>query len=102
MLWRKYNLFKKNLFIFKMSPPQRLKNIFKIWFIIPERSSSFWLEAPKKNWWSLLEISEWGIDVEFDDLAQKTYFHNLVKQKGWHIFNALFFWNNEFFENQAS
>ena len=37
-------------FIFKTRLPQRLKpNIFKTWFIILEKSSSFWLKAPKKN-----------------------------------------------------
>ena len=59
----------------------------------------FDLRLPKK-WWSLLKISEWGIDLEFDDLAQKIYFHNLVEQKG-----SLFprsFQKNEFFENQVS
>ena len=61
----------------------------------------FDLKLPKKNWWTLLEIFEWGIDLESDDLAQKIYFHNLVEQKGWHIPEA-FFWKNEFFENQAS
>ena len=30
-------------------------NILKTWLIIHEKSSSFWLKAPKKNWWSLLE-----------------------------------------------
>ena len=30
----------------------------------------------------MLEISEWGIDLEFDDLAQKIYLPNLVEQKG--------------------
>ena len=60
----------------------------------------FDLRLPK-NWWSLLEISEQGIDLESDDLAQKICFHNLVKQKEWHVFKA-FFWKNEFFENQAS
>ena len=42
-----------------------------------------------------------GIDLESNDLAQKIYFHNLVKQKEWHVFKA-FFWKNEFFENQVS
>ena len=49
----------------------------------------------------MLEISEWGIDLEFDDLAQKIYLHNLVEQKGVARFQGLF-WKNEFFENQAS
>ena len=30
----------------------------------------------------MLEVSEWGIDLEFDDLAQKIYLPNLVEQKG--------------------
>ena len=64
--------------------PQRLKNIFKSWFVIPRKVIFlffFYLRLPK-NWWSLLEISEWDIDLEFDDLAQQIYFHNLVQQKG--------------------
>ena len=93
-------IYSKILFIFKMGLPWCLKNIFKTSFIILEKSSSFWLEAPK-NWWSMLEISEWGIDLEFDDLAQKIYLHNLVKQKGVARFQSPF-WKNEFFENQAS
>ena len=28
------------------------------------------------------KISEWGIDLKSDDLTQKIYFHNLVKQRG--------------------
>ena len=36
------------------------QNIFKTWFIIHEKSSSFWLKTLQKNWWSLLEIFEWG------------------------------------------
>ena len=39
----------------------------------------------------MLEISEWGIDLEFDDLAQKIYLHNLVEQKGGGTFPRLFF-----------
>ena len=74
------------------------QNIFKTWFIIPEKSSPFWLKASKKI--GDLEISEWGIDLESDDLAQKIYFHNLVQQKGWHVFKA-FFLKNEFFKYQV-
>ena len=36
----------------------------------------------------MLEISEWGIDLESDDLAQKICFRNLVEQKEWHVFKA--------------
>ena len=77
------------------------QNILKAWFIIPEKSSFFFDLRLLKNWWSLLEISEWGIDLESDDLAQEIYFHSLVEQKGWHVFKA-FLWKNEFFKNQAS
>ena len=76
------------------------QNILKTWFIIHEKSSSFWLKAPK-NWWSLLEIFEWGIDLKSDDLVQKIYFHTFGWAKRWHVPEA-FFWKNEFFENQAS
>ena len=41
-------IYSKILFIFKIRLPQCLKNIFKTLFIIPEKSSSFWLEAPTK------------------------------------------------------
>ena len=97
-------IYSKILFIFKTRLPQHLKpKYFQTQFIIPEKSSFFLkLKSPKKNGWSLLEISEWGIDLESDDLAQKIYFHNLVEQKGVAHFQGLFFWKNEFFKNQAS
>ena len=60
----------------------------------------FDLRLQQKNWWSLLEISEWGTDLEFDDLAQKICFQNLVEQKGGTFPRP--FGKNEFFENQAS
>ena len=53
----------------------------------------FNLRLPKKLMITV-RISEWNIDLEFDDLAQKVYFHNWGEQKGWHIFNA-FFWKPE-------
>ena len=49
----------------------------------------------------MLEISEWGIDLEFDDLTQKIYLHNLVEQKRGGTFPRPF-WKNELFKNQAS
>ena len=79
--------------LYEVFHPFRNQNIFKTRFIISEKSS-FWLEA-LKNWWSLLEISEWGIDLEFDNLAQKIYLHNLVEQKEWHVSKALFFWKKK-------
>ena len=77
---------------------QRLKNIFKTQSIIPEKSPSFLLKAPKKLVITV-KNPQTGIDLESDDLAQKIYFHNLVEQKGWHVQGI--FWENEFFENQA-
>ena len=47
---QKFPLFSKRGFLSAWN-----QNIFKTWFIIPEKSSSFWLQASKKNWWSLLE-----------------------------------------------
>ena len=38
----------------------------------------------------MLEISEWDMNLEFDDLAQKIYHHNLVEQKGVARFQGLF------------
>ena len=55
MLWRKHNLFKFPLFSNRGFPSAWNQNIFKTWLIIPQKSSSFWLKAPKKIWWSLLE-----------------------------------------------
>ena len=62
-------------------------NYSKISFIFKIRFSR---RLKPKNWWSLLEIPKWGIDLEFDDLAQKIYFHNLVEQKGG-TFKVFFF-----------
>ena len=85
-------IYSKIPFIFKTRLPQCLKpRYFQTQFIIPKKSSSFLLKASKKNWWSLLEIFEWGIDLGSDDLAQKIYFHNFIGQKGWHISKAFFF-----------
>ena len=98
-------LYSKIPFIFKTRLPQHLKPkcfqnlIYYSWKVI----FFFYLRLQKKNWWSLLEISEWGIDLESDDLAQKIYFHNLVEQKGWHVSKAFFFFcKNDFLENKAS
>ena len=77
-------IYSKVSFIFKMRLSQRLKNIFKTQSIIPEKSPSFLLKAPKKLVITV-ENPQTGIDLESDDLAQKIYFHNLVEQKGWHV-----------------
>ena len=54
-------IYSKISFIFKTRLPQCLKpKYFQTQFIIPEKSSSFWLKAPKKNWWSLLENLRMG------------------------------------------
>ena len=73
-------IYSKISFIFDMRLPQCLKpKYFQTQFIILEKSSSFWLKAPQKNWWSLLENLRMG---HSNDLAQKIYFHNLVRQSG--------------------
>ena len=54
------------------------QNIFKLNLLFLKSHLPFDLRLPK-NWWSLLENS-W-IYLKSDDLAQKTYFHNLVKQR---------------------
>ena len=101
VFWCKHNLF-KNLLYFQNEASSVLETkIFsKLDLLFMKSHLLFNLRSPK-NWWSLLEISEWGIYLESDDLAQKIYFHNLVEQKEWHVSKALF-WKNEFFENQAS
>ena len=90
MLWCKHNLF-KNSFYFQneASSTPETKIFSKLDLLFMKSHFLFDLRLPK-NWWSLLEISEWDIDLESDDLAQKDYFHNLVQQRGWHIFKALF------------
>ena len=50
---QKFLLFSKRGFL-------NAQNICKTWFIIPEKSSFFFYLRLPKNWWSLLEISEWG------------------------------------------
>ena len=52
-------IYSKILFIFKIRLPQYLKNIFKTWFIIPKKSSSFWLEAPKKLVITIRNLRTW-------------------------------------------
>ena len=91
MLWCKYNLFKNFLYFQNEAFSTLETKIFsKLDLLFMKSHLLFYLTLPKK-WWSLLEIFEWGIDLEFDDLAQKIYFHNWGEQKGWHVFKA-FFW----------
>ena len=78
-------------FIFKTRLPQCLKPKYfqKLDVLFMKSHLPFDLRL-LKNWWSLFETSEWGIDLESDDLAQKIYFHNLVEQKGWLV--SVVFW----------
>ena len=101
MLWCKHNLFKNSFYFQNEASTTPETKIFQNLIYYSWKVIFFFDLRLLKNWWSLLEISEWGIDLKFDDLAQKIYFHNLVKQKGWHISEA-FSWKNKFFENQAS
>ena len=90
MLWCKRDLF-KNSFYFQneASTTPETKIFLKLDLLFMKSHLPFDLRLPK-NWWSLLEISEWGIDLESDDLVQKIYFHNLVDQKGVTRFQGLF------------
>ena len=97
MPWCKYSdpntNYSKIPFIFKMRCLQRLKiKIFSKLDLSFPKGSSLFLKVPK-NWWSLLEIPKWGVDLKSDDLAQKIYLHKLVEQRDG-TFKALF-WKNE-------
>ena len=72
-------IYSKIPFIFKTRLPQRLKPKYsqKLDLLFMKSHLLFDLKLPK-DWWSLLEISEWGIDLESDDLAQ-----DLFSQFGW-------------------
>ena len=91
MLRCKHKLF-KNSFYFQneASTTPETKIFSKLDLLFLKGHLLFDLRLPRKNWWSLLEILEWGIDSESDDLAQKIYFHNLVEQKGVAHFQGLF------------
>ena len=81
MLWRKHNLLKKSLcFQIEASSTPETKIFSKLDLLFLKSHLLFYLRLTK-NRWSLLEISEVGINLESDDLAQKIYFHNLVKQR---------------------
>ena len=91
MLWCKHNFFQKFLLFSKQGFFSAWnQNIFKIWFIIPEKSSSFWLKAPKN-----LVITVRNLRMGY---WLRTWWSG---SNEWHVFKA-FFWKNEFFENQAS
>ena len=91
MLWCKHTLFKNSLYFQnEASSAPKIKMFSKLDLLFLKSHLLFDLRLPK-NWWLLLEIFEWGIDLESDDLAQKICFHNLVEQKEWHVFKALFF-----------
>ena len=82
MLWCKHNSFKNFLYFQNEASSTLETKIFsKLDLLFMKSHLLFYLRLPK-NWWSVLEISEWGIDLESDDLAQKIYFHNWVEQKG--------------------
>ena len=48
VLWCRHNLFKNFLYSKRGFHNAWNQNILKTWFIIHEKSSSFWLKAPKK------------------------------------------------------
>ena len=66
------------------------QNILKTWFIIHEKSSSFWLKAPK-NWWSLLENLWMGHLLEIWWSSSKDLFSKFGWAKRWCISKAFFF-----------
>ena len=94
---QKFPLFSKQGFFSAWNP-----NIFKTQFILPKKSSSFLLKAPKKNWWLLLEIFEWGHWLGNLMTWLKRFIFTIWLSKRMACFQGLFFWKNEFFENQAS
>ena len=99
MFWCKHKSFKNSLYFQNEASSALETKIFsRLDLLLPKSHLFFLLKAPKK-WWSLLEIFEWGIDLESDDLAQKIYLHKLVEQKG-DAFKS-FFWKNESFDNQT-
>ena len=53
MLWCKHNLFKNSFYFQNEASTTPETKIFSN-SIYYEKSSSFWLKAPKKNWWLLL------------------------------------------------
>ena len=80
-------IYSKISFIFKtrLSSVPETQNIFKnliyySWKVI--FLFIFFDLKLSKNWWSLLENLQRGIDLESGGLAQQIYFHNLVEQRG--------------------
>ena len=94
-------IYSKIPFIFKIRLPQRLKpKYFQTQFIIPEKSSSFWLKAPKKLVItvrkSLNGAFTWNLMIWLKRLISTIWLSKEMVQ-----FHGLF-WKNEFFENQVS
>ena len=84
-------IYSKISFIFKMRLPQRLKpKYFQTQFIIHEKSSSFWLKAPKENWWSLLENFWMGHLLEIWWSGSKDLFSQFDWTKGVAYFRGPF------------
>ena len=95
-------IYSKFSFIFKMRLPQRLKpKYFQTQFIIHEKSSSFWLKAPKELVITVRKSPNgaftWNLMIRLKRLISTIW---LSKEMAY--FQGLFLWKNEFFENQAS
>ena len=82
MLWCKHNLF-KNSFYFQneASTTPEIKIFSKLDLLFLKSHLLFYLRL-LKNWWLLLEILEWGIDLESDDRAQRFIFTIWLSTRG--------------------
>ena len=96
-------IYSKVPFVFKSRLPQRLnQNIFKTWFIIPEKSSFFffYLRLLKKLVITIRNLQmRHSLGIWWS--GSKDLFSQFGWAKGW-LVSMAFFWKNEFFENQAS
>ena len=95
-------IYSKIPFIFKTRLPQHLKpKYFQTWFIIHEKSSSFWLKAPKKKLVITVRKSPNGAFTWNLMIRLKRLISTIWLSKEMAHFQGLFFWKNEFFENKA-
>ena len=93
-------IYSKIFFVFKMRLPQRLKNIFKTWFIIPEKSSFLTWGSKKKLVITVrnLRMGHW---LKILMIWLKRFIFTIWLSKKGGTLSGPFFGKNEFFENQA-
>ena len=91
MLWCKHNLFKKFLLFSKWGFLSAWnQNIFKTRFIIPEKSSSFWLKAPKKLMITIRNL--WmGYQLRIRWSSLERFISIVWLRKGCHVFKVFFY-----------